>query len=169
MIEQQGLVVQISEEIASVRLGGSSGCAACDAGKGCGAGVFGRMLQRKPVVLDLLNQPGALVGQAVMVGLPEKLFLRLVLGFYLYPLLAGLAGAIIGHYVSVKLKTATATADGLTLLGAVLAGSMALVWKRKGRKESVVGFPGESAVSMLRVVDRAISEHCDTPTPANRL
>jgi positive regulator of sigma E activity len=168
MIEQQGLVIEASGKIVSVRLGGSSGCAACDAGKGCGAGVFGRLLQRKPAVLDLHNEPGALVGQAVMVGLPETLFLRLVLSFYLYPLLAGLAGAIIGHYVSVKLKTGPATADGLTLLGAVLAGTMALVWKRQGHKESAVDFPGEPAVYLLRVVDRAKSEQCDTANPANR-
>jgi sigma-E factor negative regulatory protein RseC len=168
MIEQQGLVIAASGKIVSVRLGGSSGCAACDAGKGCGAGVFGRLLQRKPVVLDLHNEPGALVGQAVMVGLPETLFLRLVLSFYLYPLLAGLAGAIIGHYVSVKLKAGPATTDGLTLLGAVLAGTMALVWKRQGHKQPAVDFPGEPAVYLLRVVDRAISEQCDTAIPATR-
>jgi len=169
MIEQQGLVVKVSGEIASVRFGGSSGCAACDAGKGCGAGIFGRLLQRKPVVLDLHNNPGALVGQAVMAGLPETLFLRLVLSFYLYPLLAGLAGAIIGHYVSVKLSAAPATTDGFALLGAVLAGTMALLWKRKGHRESAVDFPGEIGVCLLRAVNPAISEQCDTPIPANRL
>jgi positive regulator of sigma E activity len=104
-----------------------------------------------------------------MVGIPEKLFLRLVLGFYLYPLLAGLAGAMIGHYVSVKLSAAPATTDGLALLGAVLAGTMALLWKRKGHRESAVDFPGETGVCLLRVVDPAISEQCDRPIPANRL
>jgi len=169
MIEQQGLIVKVSGEIASVRLGGSSGCAACDAGKGCGAGIFGRLLQRKPVVLDLYNNPGAFVGQAVIVGLPETLFLRLVLSFYLYPLLAGLAGAVIGHYVSVKLKTAPATADGLALFGAVLAATTALVWKRHGHRKSAADFPGETVVYLLRVVDQAPSEHCDAAKPANRL
>ena len=168
MIEQQGLVVKVFGEIASVRLGGSSGCAACDAGKGCGAGIFGRLLQRKPVVLDLYNNPGAVVGQAVIVGLPEALFLRLVLGFYLYPLLAGLAGAVIGHYVSVKLKANPATTDGLPLFGAALAATTALVWKRQGHRKSAVDFPGKTVVYLLRVVDHALSEHCDTAKPASR-
>lgn len=167
MIEQQGLVVEASGEMVSVRLGGSSGCAACDAGKGCGAGVFGRLLQRKPVVLELHNAPGARVGQAVMVGLPEKLFLRLVLGFYLYPLLAGLAGAVIGHYVSVKFRAGPATADGLALLGAMLAGTTVLMWKRQGHGKAAVDFPGKTAVYLLRIVDRAVSEQCDTAAPAN--
>ena len=99
MIEQQGLIVAVSGGTASVRLGGKSACTACNAGKGCGAGIFGRLLKRKPVVLELKNGPGARVGQSVMVGLPETLFLRLVFKFYLFPLLAGLAGAASGSCI----------------------------------------------------------------------
>ena len=39
-----------------VRVGGQSGCAACDAGKGCGAGLFGKLLRRNPVELELVNE-----------------------------------------------------------------------------------------------------------------
>jgi hypothetical protein len=104
-----------------------------------------------------------------MVGLPEKLFLRLVFGFYLYPLLAGLAGAVFGHYVSVTFRVAPVTADGLVLLGGVLAGMTALVWKRQGHGRAAVDFPAKTAVYLLRIVDRAVSEQCDTSSPANGL
>jgi len=162
MIEQQGLVVAVSGEIASVRLGGKSACAACNAGKGCGAGIFGRLLKRKPVVLELQNGPGARVGQSVMVGLPETVFLRLVFNFYLFPLLAGLAGAAIGHYVSVKLQVDSAASDGLALLGAVLAGVFALMWKRQGNGRPRGEFPRKITVHLLRVVEQSIAEQCDT-------
>ncbi len=162
MIEQQGLIVAVSGEIASVRLGGKSACAACNAGKGCGAGIFGRLLKRKPVVLELQNGPGARVGQSVMVGLPETLFLRLVFNFYLFPLLAGLAGAAIGHYVSVKLQVDSAASDGLALLGAVLAGFLALMWKKRRIGRQPGEFPRKITVHLLRVVEQSIAEHCDT-------
>ncbi len=162
MLEQQGLVVAVSGETASVRLGGQSACAACNAGKGCGAGIFGRLLKRKPVVLELQNGPGAQVGQSVMVGLPETHFLRLVFNFYLFPLLSGLAGAAIGHYVSVRLQVESAAADGLALFGAVSAGAFALMWNRQGSGKPPGEFPRNITVHLLRVVERSITEQCDT-------
>lgn len=168
MIEQQGLVVAVSADSASVRLGGQSGCAACNAGKGCGAGIFGRLLKRKPVVLELRNKSGAQVGQSVMVGLPESLFLRLVFNFYLFPLLAGLAGAAIGHYVSVKLQAQSAAADGMTLLGAVLAGIFALLWNRQGKGKMPGEFPRKITVHLLRVVEQTNAEQCEKTNPATK-
>lgn len=168
MIEQQGLVVSVSGEAASVLLGGKSACAACSAGRGCGAGIFGRLLKRKPVVLELQNRSGARVGQSVIVGLSETLFLRLVFSFYLFPLTAGLAGAAIGHYVSVKLQAASAASDVLALLGAVLAGAFALRWNSSGNRKSPGEFPRNITVHLLRVVEQGIAEQCDIAKPANR-
>ena len=168
MIEQQGLIVAVAGKTVSVQLGGSSGCAVCNAGKGCGAGIFRRLLQRKPVVLELNNQPGALLGQAVMVGLPETLFLRLVFSFYLFPLLAGLAGAAIGHYISVKLQVVSAASDALALLGAVLAGVFALKWNQQENGKSLGEFPRKITVHILRVVGQGIAEQCDSAKPVTR-
>jgi len=156
MIEQQGQVVSVSPERVSVRLGGSVGCSACDAGRGCGAGIFGRLLNRKPVVLDLSDDLGSRVGQAVIVGLPESLLMRLVLRLYLVPLLAGLAGATLGHYISVRIGAGEAMVDGAALLGAVLVGAMALVWNRRRENE----FPAGNAVHVLRHADRTFTEAC---------
>lgn len=149
MIEQQGLVVASSGGRAQVRLGGRSGCAACDAGRGCGAGIFGRLLRRRPVVLTLANALAVRQGQAVVVGLPESWFLTLLVRFYLYPLLAGLVGAMLGHYVSVKFEAATAVKDAAALFGAVLAGVAAVRHNRKWSTE----FSDLVDVHLLRVVD----------------
>jgi sigma-E factor negative regulatory protein RseC len=149
MIEQQGQVVEITGSEARVRLGGSSGCSACDAGKGCGAGVFGRLLQRRPVVLNLDNRVGAVNGQPVIVGLPESLFLNLLTRLYLFPLLAGLGGAVIGNYLGGRWAMSSWASDILTLFGALLCGAALIQWNRKRFME----FPANVTVHMLRVVD----------------
>lgn len=132
-----------------VSLGGRMGCPACDAGRGCGAGVFGKLLKRRPVVLDFDNHLSAKPGDAVIVGLPEALFLVLATRFYLYPLLAGLAGAAAGHYVSAMFHSGAALGDALTVLTAAAAGAVA-IWRSRSRTAE---FPEAIAVHLLRVVD----------------
>ena len=156
MIEQQGRVVTTASGHAVVRLGGTAGCAACDAGRGCGAGVFGRLLKRRPVELTLDNRLQARSGQAVVVGLPEAWFLRLVLRFYLAPLLAGLVGGVLGHYVCRMAGATTAVTDFATLVAAVLAGAWAV---RRNRAWSA-RVPDAMDVHLLRVAeyDESIGE-----------
>ena len=149
MIEQQGQAVRAAGARITVRLGGTSGCARCAAGRGCGAGVFGKLLRRRPVELEFENHLGARNGQAVIVGVPEALYLALVARFYLLPLLAGLAGAAIGHYLGGVLGADIAAGDALTLLAAAAAGAAALRWTRNRPVE----FLPDSAVHLLRVAD----------------
>jgi len=156
MIEQQGRVVDAASERAVVRLGGMAGCPACDAGRGCGAGIFGRLLRRRPVDLTFENHLQARVGQAVVVGLPEAWFLRLVARFYLAPLLAGLVAGAFGHYLSRKMGAGIALADLATLVAAVLAGSWAVL-RNRGWSAQV---RGAMDVHLLRVAenDESIGE-----------
>lgn len=149
MIEQQARVVAVTGGKASVRLGGTTGCAHCDAGKGCGAGIFGRLLKRKPLTLELENSVGAQPGQPVMVGVPELVFLKLVAKLYLLPLLAGLAGAALGHYLSVTGQLTPVGTDMLTLLAGLTCGAAALAWIKKSDRE----FPGSFIVHLLRIVN----------------
>jgi sigma-E factor negative regulatory protein RseC len=155
MLEQQGQVVATTGGRVSVRLGGRSGCAACDAGRGCGAGLFGRLLRRRPVVLEFDNHLDARCGEEVLVGVSEQWFLRLVARFYLVPLLAGLGGAALGHHVSVMLLLGAAGRDLLVLACAVAGGALALRWNRTRPSQ----FPGALAVHLLRVVDDTKFEH----------
>ena len=148
MIEQQGRAVSAEGDRVRVRLGGQSGCAACDAGRGCGAGVFARMLRRRPVELDFENRVGARSGQGVVVGIPERLYLGLVTRFYLLPVLAALAGAAIGHYLGVSLDVGPGPVDALALGAGLLAGFIVLR-RTRGRPAE---FSRESGVHLLRVV-----------------
>ena len=147
MIEQQGKVVAVANGKASVRLGGNSGCASCDAGRGCGAGVFGGLLKRKPVILELENRVNAEQGQPVMVGIPEALFLRLIARLYLLPLLAAIAGAAIGYYLSILGGSSPVSSDMITLLGGLAGGATMIFWSRNGSSE----FPESIVVHLLRI------------------
>ncbi|MEJ2400843.1 MAG: SoxR reducing system RseC family protein [Xanthomonadales bacterium] len=149
MIEQQGRVTGAAGSQVRVRLGGTSGCTTCDAGRGCGAGVFGRLLQRRPVELEFDNDLGAKPGQAVMVGLPESLFLALTLRFYLLPLLAGLAGAVAGHGLASWSGLAGAGLDFAAACGGLLLAAVMLAVNRRRRME----FLPDRAVKLLRIVN----------------
>ena len=146
MIEQQGKVVSAVDGVIRVRLGASSGCSACDAGKGCGAGVFGRLLQRKPVILEFQNSIDAAEGQAVMVGLPESLFLSLVFRLYLFPLLAGLGGAMAGHWLAGLAGFAPALTDFSALVGGLICAAWVIRHSRRGQIE----FSDSFTVHLLR-------------------
>jgi len=155
MIEQQAQVVSVTEGRAAVRLGARSGCSACDAGRGCGAGLFGRLLKRRPVVLELENTVGARAGEPVIVGLPEQVFLRLAARFYLWPLLLALAGAALGHFLATELlASGPGLTDALTLAGGLLAAVAAFLRLRATAPE----FPASSAVHVMRVVGNSDSK-----------
>ena len=156
MLEQQGQVVALAGNRASVRLGGSSGCSACDAGKGCGAGIFARLFKRKPTTLEFVNELDVRVGQAVIVGLPESLFLSLVFRLYLLPLLIGLAGMLIGHYISLRLNAQGIVSDGATLLGGIAGGSIAILWNRKVPIE----FSRKKSVHLIHISGQTTEEQC---------
>ena len=161
MIEQQGQVISVSGNLVSVRLGGNSGCVACDAGRGCGAGIFGRLLRRKPAVLDLDNAINARVGQPVVVGLPESVFLRLVFHLYMLPLLAGLAGAVLGQPF-VGLIVAGAMTHGVILF------LIASTWRRESQQlgETIWVSPGaELQASEPASLDQAIASAAPSPDP----
>ena len=133
MIEQQGRIVTLEGARAIVAIGASSGCPACDAGKGCGAGVFGRMMLRKPLMLELANPLKLKAGQAVTVGIPESFFLGLLARLYLLPLIAGMIGAALGHSLADGLHLQSAYQDLLALLGALFLAFMTLLKNAKGK------------------------------------
>lgn len=156
MIEQQGRVIAASLSKASVLVGASSGCPACDAGKGCGAGVFGRLLLRKPITLELENSIQAKVGQAVMVGIPERVFLRLLSRLYLYPLLGALTGAAVGHYLGFMIDSSSTMQDALALLVALIFAVLTLPISKARQKWQ----PQADVVKLLGLADSPEGLNC---------
>lgn len=116
--------------------------------------MFGRLVQRKPVEMDFENTVGATAGQAVVVGLPEILFLSLALRLYLYPLLAGLLGAVAGYALASKMHVAGGWIDLSTLASAIIAAA----WVLRRNRSRPVEFPQKVAVHLLRTVECKVSE-----------
>lgn len=140
MIEQQARVLHVVGSKVRVAIGGQSGCAACDAGKGCGAGLFGKLLRRNPVELELANDIGARTGQSVQLGLSETLFMKLVFSLYGWPLMAGLAGAVSGHQLAVAKDAGAGLADLATFVGACAGLALVLIfWKRTSKPDISFG------------------------------
>jgi sigma-E factor negative regulatory protein RseC len=126
LIEQQARVSRSHGATVSVRIGGQAGCAACDEGRCCGAGVYGKLLRRTQVELEVANPIGAMKGQAVRLGISESLFLRLVFRMYGWPLLGGLAGAAAGQWLAVSQGAQGGAADLAALAGGVAAAALIL-------------------------------------------
>jgi len=140
MIEQNVQVIACQDDRISVRMGSQTGCTACDNGNGCGAGVFAKLLQRKPVVLELKrNEVSIEPGQMVTLSFPEQVYLRLVFASYGWPLLAALAGAFSGHGLAAWLQLGTGLIDAVTLLGGVLfAGLVMRYVKAQGDQGTIL-------------------------------
>jgi positive regulator of sigma E activity len=127
MIEQNVQVVRCKGERIWVRLGSQSGCSACDNGNGCGAGVFAKLLQRKPAILELArNDLDVEQGQMVTLAFPEQVYMKLVFASYGWPLLAALVGVFAGHGLGTWLETGPVLIDAGALFGGLLAGSIVL-------------------------------------------
>ena len=134
MIEQNVQVLQCTDEQLKVRMGAQTGCKACDNGMGCGAGLFAKLIQRKPVVLELArNDIEVEVGQMLTLAFPERLYLKLVIASYGWPLFAALAGAFAGYSAAAWMRLSPVMTDAVTLAGGVLFawGSIRLISNRK--------------------------------------
>lgn len=152
MIEQQGRVVGVHGDRADITIGATTGCTACASGQGCGAGIFGKLWRRKPVLLTIENSISARPGQSVIVGIPEQMFLLLVARLYFLPLLAALVGGLAGQWLAGMTQLANiagpVAADFGALLGAIVLCGLAL-WSLR---HSPGPEAGDLKVKLMRVV-----------------
>ena len=133
MIEQNVQVLRCDRESLWVRMGTQSGCTACDNGKGCGAGLFAKLIQRKPVILKLArNEIRVEAGQMLTLAFPEQLYMKLVLVSYGWPLMAAIAGALAGYSLAAWAGLQVVAIDAAALTGGVLAAWLTL-WLLRSR------------------------------------
>lgn len=127
MIENLAIVQQRIGSKVALSSYQRSGCARCEAGEGCGGGVFGKLIKVQLRGLSL-RDPGLDLrpGDTVVLGLPEIALLRATSLAYLLPLLTLFAAA--------SAAAATGLSDPavamLGLLGLGL-GMVAVPWLRR--------------------------------------
>jgi len=145
-----------------VRIGGQTGCTACDEGRGCGAGLFGKLLKRNPVELELSNDTGAREGEAVQLGLSESLFMKLVFRLYAWPLIAGLTGAFVAYRLAVSAGASPGIVDLATAAGGVIGALLILIfWNRASKPD--IG-PGD-----IHLLDKKVATAgCDSGLSNNQ-
>jgi len=156
MIYQRGVIVSTSGDTVTVRVGRVAACEACDAGKGCGAGIFGRLLRTRPIAISVRNDISARAGQLVELGITDSRFLQLVLYLYGLPVLAGIAGAGLGLWFSHFLGVGDVPRDLLSLTcGLALAAIALRMSSRLGRE-----FPGLENVHLREIRSEMIENSC---------
>jgi len=140
MIEQNVQVLRCDRESLWVRIGTQSGCTACDNGEGCGAGLFAKLLRRKPVTLELARKDLKVeAGQMLTLAFPEHVYIKMVSASYGWPLLAALAGAFGGHSLGMWLQFTPVAIDAATLFAGILAAWLGMgVFKHRNTAATIL-------------------------------
>lgn len=136
MLIQRGTVIAVDSHHTLVRFADAGQCAACAAGKGCGAGIFNRLIQRGEPELRLAGPSGGSaprVGDQVLVGLEDGVLLRAAVITYGVPLLLllGLVAAV--PWLAAQAGLSDGLGEGLAVLAVVPA--FLLLWRRRRRQD----------------------------------
>lgn len=127
MIEEAGQVVRQEGDFAWVAVRRQAGCSSCSAQSGCGTASLSRWFGRKSHEVRARNPINARPGEDVVVGISESALVKTALRLYLMPLLALLAGGLIGE----SLAAAWGGGDGVVALSALGAFTATLWWLRR--------------------------------------
>jgi sigma-E factor negative regulatory protein RseC len=92
MIEEQAVVTGLDGDLAMIQMLRHSACSHCELNSGCGTGAIGRLLGHRSKPLTIRNESNLKPGDRILLGMPDRAFLRASLLIYGLPL-AGLIGA----------------------------------------------------------------------------
>jgi sigma-E factor negative regulatory protein RseC len=126
VIEEAALVVATEGEEAWVETSRRSSCGSCEA-KGCGTGALSKVLGRRSQRLRVKNPIAATAGEAVVLGISESALLKGSLAVYLVPLLALLAGGLLGEVMAPQLALPK---EGMSIFFALIALACSFLWLR---------------------------------------
>jgi len=98
MIEEQAIVTGLDGDLAMIRMQRHSVCSQCELNKGCGTGAIGRLLGHRNKPLAIRNNFNLKVGDSVLLGLPDKAFLKASLLIYGLPLMALIGGGLLAQW-----------------------------------------------------------------------
>lgn len=113
MITEEGIIESISQQNAMVRIQKSSACASCSSKGAC------HVVSEKEILIEVVNDLKAKVGDRVEISVPARSLLKLSLLVYIIPILALIVGAYTGGAWAESFQVQST-------LGAILGGGLAM-------------------------------------------
>lgn len=99
MIEEKAVVTGVVGNLAMIEVQRKSTCSHCELSRGCGTGAIGRLLGHRNKPLTISNKYDLKPGDRVLLGMPDKAFLKASLLIYGMPLLGMMAGGLLAQWL----------------------------------------------------------------------
>lgn len=156
MIEEHAVVIGRTEDFATVEIERKQACGLCGQKRGCGNATWGKLLGHRTQSITADNSINAQIGEHVVLGIDERVFLRSVFYLYIVPLLGMLLGATFAHVVlDNELYVILAAFSGL------IAGFYLVKWYMRHRA-GVEGYSQQYAVILRHADDTHACENGKT-------
>lgn len=126
MIEQSGQVSRVEGSAAWITCRPAQ-CRACMEGRGCGAGVFTALQNRRCSTIRVSDAAGLRPGEQVVLGLDERRLLAAAARLYGLPLLGLIGGVLAGALAG------GAANDTAVLIGALAGLAVSLLFQGRDR------------------------------------
>ena len=98
MIEERANVTELLTDAVMVESVIKSTCSQCHQVDNCGNGQVAKALPQKKLSLQIPTQEDFVIGDEVIIAIPERFLLQTAWQVYIWPLVGLLAGAAIGQY-----------------------------------------------------------------------
>ena len=98
MIEEQAQVIELDGDKLILQAQTQSACGSCSANKGCGTSLLSKVIGRKFTRFQAQNNVNAVVGDTVIVGIPEDALLKGSLVMYAIPVMGMLIFAVLADF-----------------------------------------------------------------------
>ena len=121
MIEEQIEVVEVIGDQLVLQAETKSACGSCAVNKSCGTSLLAKVVGRKFTRFQVENKVSAVVGDTVVVGIPEDALLKGSLVMYVLPILSMLFSALIGDFFfAVSMQFRDLAIAGISISGLIL-------------------------------------------------
>ena len=100
MIEEQAKVIAIENGEIIVESKVKSTCSACQQVDNCGSGQVAKAIPHRKLTVKLANELNLVVGENVVLGIPENQLLKSAWQVYCLPLLGLILGAGLGQFIT---------------------------------------------------------------------
>ena len=128
MIEEQIEVIEVIGDQLVLQAQTKSACGSCAANKGCGTSLLAKVVGKKFTRFQVENKVSAVVGDTVVVGIPEDALLKGSLVMYVIPILSMLFSALICDFFMPDLVSFRDLAVAGFSIGGLILGFLLSRW-----------------------------------------